>query len=69
MNEYLLFNKSIGIFMVVFKYRVCFFFFFWNDYMWFIFLKIWGGVLIMLLGGFIVFKMIFSYREIRILLE
>lgn len=69
MNEHLSLNKSVGIFMVVFKHRACFSFFSRNDYTRFIPLKTRGGVLITSPGGFIVSKMILSHRETRILLE
>lgn len=69
MNEHLSLNKSVGIFMVVFKHRACFSFFSRNDFTRFIPLKTRGGVLITSPGGFIVSKMILSHRETRILLE
>lgn len=56
MNEHLSLNKSVGIFMVVFKHRACFSFFSRNDYTRFIPLKTRGGVLITSPGGFIVSK-------------
>lgn len=45
MNEHLSLNKSVGIFMVVFKHRACFSFFSRNDYTRFIPLKTRGGVI------------------------
>lgn len=56
MNEHLSLNKSVGIFMVVFKHRACFSFFSRNDYTRFIPLKTRGGVLITSPGGLYCFQ-------------